>query len=167
MSVFDTAILPLRHLLLSAAGVLLLGACAHVARHDEFRPYDEKADASATIAAALADNPAGKRMLLTFGANWCSDSRALESRYQDPALAALLEREFQVVHIDVGMSHRNLDITARYDNPIDEGIPSVVLLDPAGHTLFVNHGRLSSADRMSNAAIMRFFTRLAADGRVD
>ena len=167
MSVFLTAILPLRRTLVPAVGVLLLCACAQAVRHDEFRPYDETADASAAIAAALADNPAGKRILLTFGGNWCSDSRALESRYQDPALAALLEREFQVVHIDVGMSHRNLDIAARYDNPIDKGIPSVVLLDPAGRTLFVNHGRLSSADRMSNAAIMDFFTRLAADGRVD
>ncbi|MBP8925511.1 MAG: thioredoxin family protein [Pseudomonadales bacterium] len=167
MSVFHTAILPLRHLVLLAAGVLLLCACAQAARHDEFRPYDEKADASAAIAARLANNPARKRILLTFGANWCSDSRALESRFQSPVLAELLEREFLVLYIDVGMFHHNLDIIARYGNPIDEGIPSVVLLDPAGNTLFVSHGGLSSADSMSDAAIMDFFTRLAADGRVD
>lgn len=167
MSVFHTAILPLRRLLVPAAAVLLLSACVHAGTYDEFRPYDEKADANAAIAALLANNPARKRVLLTFGANWCSDSRALESHYQSPALAALLQREFLVLHIDVGMSHRNLDITARYDDPIDKGIPSVVLLDPEGNTLFVSHGRLSSAETMSDAAIMDFFTRLAADGRVD
>ena len=67
------------------------------------------------------------------------------------------EREFLVLYIDVGMFHHNLDIIARYGNPIDEGIPSVVLLDPAGNTLFVSHGGLSSADSMSDAAIMVFF----------
>ena len=44
MSVVDTAILPLRRLLVPAAVVLLLSACAR-ATYDEFRPYDEKADA--------------------------------------------------------------------------------------------------------------------------
>lgn len=167
MSVFHTAILPLRRRLLLAAGVLLLCACAQTPKHNEFRPYDENADASAAIAALLANNPAHKRILLTFGANWCADSRALESRFQSPALAELLEREFLVLHIDVGQFRHNLNITARYDNPIDQGIPSVVLLDPAGNPLFMNHGGLSSADRMSDAAIMDFFTHLAADGRVD
>ena len=69
MSVVDTAILPLRRLLVPAAVVLLLSACAR-ATYDEFRPYDEKADANAAIAALLANNPARKRVLLTFGANW-------------------------------------------------------------------------------------------------
>ena len=68
-----------------------------------------------------------------------------------------------MVHIDVGMSHRNLDVVEQYGNPIDEGIPSVVLLDADGRTLFVNHGALSSAERMSDSAVKGFFERLAAD----
>lgn len=146
--------------------VLLLGACASgagTADDESPRPYDEKVDPRADIAASLADNPARKRILLTFGANWCSDSRSLEARYRSPVLAPLLAREFRVVHIDVGMSHRNLDVVEQYGNPIDEGIPSVVLLDADGRTLFVNHGALSSAERMSDSAVKRFFEGLAAD----
>ena len=149
---------------LSVVFVLLaVGACAEV----EYRPYDEKADAKAAIAQLLADTASQKRILLTFGANWCEDSRALESHYRDPELAALLQREFRVLHVDVGVSHRNLDINQRYGNPIDKGIPSVVLLRPDGTVLYTAHGKLSSAHRMSHKKVMTFFTRLAADGHVD
>jgi thioredoxin 1 len=146
-----------------------LSACAGAAAtaDNNPRPYDEKADARAAIAAALADNPAGKRILLTFGANWCSDSRSLEAQFRSPALAPLLEREFKVVHIDVGVMHRNLDLVEEYGNPIDKGIPSVVLLDADGKSLFVNHGALSNAALMKPSAVQRYFERLASDGRVD
>lgn len=147
---------------LCALFVLAMSACAQTPDTAEFRPYDDKADANAAISAALADNPARKPVLLTFGANWCKDSRALARQYQQPELAALLAREFRVVHIDVGMSHRNLDIVERYGNPIDKGIPSVVLLDADGNTRYVDHGSLSSAERMSPASVQKFFERLAA-----
>src|SRR5262245_3664173 len=67
--------------------------CAHSTYDNgDPRPYDGTADANAAIAAALADNPQRKRVLLTFGANWCSDSRALERHYRSPQLADLLAR---------------------------------------------------------------------------
>jgi acyl carrier protein len=78
-----------------------------------------------------------------------------------------LEREFKVVHIDVGVMHRNLDLVEEYGNPIDKGIPSVVLLDADGKSLFVNHGALSNAALMKPSAVQRYFERLASDGRVD
>lgn len=146
-----------------------LSACAGAAAtaDNNPRPYNEKADARAAIAAALADNPGRKRVLLTFGANWCSDSRSLEAHFQSPELAPLLEREFKVVHIDVGVMHRNLDLVEEYGNPIDKGIPSVVLLDADGTSLFVNHGALSNAALMKPSAVQRYFEQLARDGRVD
>lgn len=147
---------------LGALFALTMSACAQTPNTPEYRPYDDKADAGAAISTALADNPERKPVLLTFGANWCKDSRALEREYQRPDLAALLAREFRVVHIDVGMSHRNLDLVERYGNPIDKGIPSVVLLDADGNTRYVDHGSLSSAERMSPASVQRFFERLAA-----
>jgi thiol:disulfide interchange protein len=147
--------------------VLGLNACAASPPDNNPRPYDEKSDARAAIAAAMADNPGRKRILLTFGANWCSDSRALEAHYRSPTLAPVLADAFTVVHIDVGMFHRNLDLVEEYGNPIDKGIPSVVLLDADGKALFVNHGGLSSAGYMKAAAVQRYFERLAKDGRVD
>lgn len=144
-----------------------MSACAGLSADDGPRPYDEQADANAAIAAALADNPERKRVLITFGANWCSDSRVLEAHVRSPELAPLIEREFKSVYIDVGMFHRNLDITQRYGDPIDEGIPAVVLLDADGNTLYVEHGGLSSAGRMRAAAIRSYFERLAETGRPD
>lgn len=150
---------------------VVVNACASTAATDNNpRPYDEKADARAAIAAALADNPGRKRILLTFGANWCSDSRALEAYYRSPALAPLMEREFKIVHIDVGVRdvlERNGDLVREYGDPTDKGIPSVVLLDADGKTLFVNHGTLSSAGDMKASAVQRYFERLASDSRVD
>lgn len=151
---------------------LALDACAGAASTPDNnpRPYDEKADARAAIAAALADNPGRKRILLTFGANWCSDSRALEANFRSPGLAPLLEKEFKVVHIDVGVAgvlDHNSDLVSEYGNPIDKGIPSVVLLDADGKTLFVNHGALTNAALMKPSAVLHYFQKLARDGRVD
>jgi hypothetical protein len=144
-----------------ALSLLSVQSCASGDFSDAPRPYDEKADARATIAAALADNPGRKPVLLAFGGNWCSDSRALEAHFQSPELAPVIRDAFRVVHVDVGMFHRNLDIVEAYGNPIDKGIPSVVLLDADGKVLFVSHGDLSSARTMSDKAVREYFERLA------
>ena len=147
--------------------LVLLLCCALFARaragdEDGFRPYDREADPRAQIAALLEDRSSGKRILLTFGANWCSDSRSLARRYRTPELAAVLEREFRTLHVDVGRSQRNRDIVEQYGNPTDMGIPSVVLLAPDGTLLYTDHGSLSSAGRMSDPELIAFFERLAA-----
>ena len=50
-------------------------------------PYDEAADASADVAAALKRAATeGKAVLLTFGANWCPDCRTLGTAMTTPPL---------------------------------------------------------------------------------
>ena len=138
-----------------------IGGAASAAE-TEYRPYDEKADARAAIAAALADNPGKLPILLTFGANWCSDSRALEGHYRSAELSPMLAAHFKLVHIDVGVFHRNLDLVKEYGNPIETGIPAVVLLQPDGKRIYVsNHGELSSAGSMGRAKALAFFEALA------
>lgn len=154
--------LPRRRALLAAV-MLCCAALARAGIDDPDRPYAARADARAGIESLLADRASGKRILLVFGGNWCSDSRSLARRFQVPALAGLLAREFRVLHVDVGMFHRNLDIAEQYGNPIDKGIPSVALLAPDGSLLHADHGSLASAARMSDPDILAFFERLAAD----
>jgi len=96
-------------------------------------PYDANADPAKDIAAALVAAQAGhKYVLLDFGANWCPDCLVLAQLFEDPAVKPFLEAHFVVARVDVGQWDRNLDIAARYDNPIAVGIPAVVVLDTSG-----------------------------------
>jgi thiol:disulfide interchange protein len=64
--------------------------------------YDEKADADALIASALAAaKRENRRVLIQWGGNWCSWCVLLHNRFKsDPALAKTLRYEYDVVHID-------------------------------------------------------------------
>ncbi len=130
-------------------------------------PYDDRADAHADIRAALADAaPAGKPVLLVFGANWCEDCRALDAALSRPDNAAWLAREFRVVKVDVGRFDRNLDIATGYGGVIDKGIPSAVIVSPQNKVLFATRaGELADARGMSESGIRDFFTRALATAR--
>ncbi|MBE2212607.1 MAG: thioredoxin family protein [Opitutaceae bacterium] len=98
--------------------------------------YDEKADASAEIAAALATaKAADKRVLLQFGANWCPWCHKLHQLFRtDTSIAAELERSYVVVLVDVNKGH-NKDVDLRYGEPTKQGLPVLVVLDAAGAPL--------------------------------
>lgn len=96
-------------------------------------PYDEKADASRDLAAALkAVRHDGRLVLLDFGANWCPDCRALSAHFNDAKVKPVLEAHFLVVPIDVGRWTKNLELSKQYGDPIKKGIPALVLLDRDG-----------------------------------
>ena len=138
--------------LLFAAGV----------RGAEVAIYDEKADASQQIAAAIAaasqsGNPA-KNIVLVFGANWCPDCHALDAQMRKPELAALIEKNFLVVKIDVGRMDKHLDVAKQYGVPIRRGIPALAVLDAKGKMLYaMDQGQFASARHMSYESIKAFF----------
>jgi len=127
--------------------VLLTALARAEGSHDEFRVWDRDADAAADISAALQRaRDANKKVLITFGANWCKDSRALASFYSDPELSALLASEVELVWVEVGMYHRNIDIGDRYGIDYDAGVPAIALLDSDGSLLFASTaGEVASA----------------------
>jgi thiol:disulfide interchange protein len=112
--------------------------------------YDPAADPNRDIAAALAAaSTDGKPVLLDFGADWCPDCIVLARMFDTPAFAAYLDG-VHVVRIDVGVWDHNLDVAAKYGNPIAVGIPAVVLVSPAGNVLgSTTDGRLASAASMT------------------
>jgi thioredoxin 1 len=130
-------------------------------------PYDETANASADIARALAASAATKKpVLLVFGANWCEDCRALDAALKNARNAALIAAEFLVVKIDVGNFNRNLDVSARYGNPIKQGIPAAVILSATDQVLYATRaGELADARAMSETGIYDFFRDAAASAR--
>ena len=131
-------------------------------------PYNETANASAEVEQALAVAAATQKpVLLVFGANWCEDCRALDAALKSAKNAALISSEFLVVKVDVGNFDRNLDLSARYGNPIKRGIPAAVVLSPANQILYATRaGELSDARTMSETGVYEFFRNAASSAKV-
>ena len=137
-----------RMLSLSSAILILLVACIarssgeekSKSKPDRLAIYDTKADGEMQIADALKiaarDN---KRVLLKFGANWCSWCHLLHKLFKEDArVAAKLKESFELVLIDVdtvdGKKH-NETVDAKYGNPMKLGLPVLVVLDANGKQL--------------------------------
>jgi thioredoxin-related protein len=99
----------------------------------------------------------GKRILLQFGANWCSWCHKLHTLCQtDPEIAARLKTNFVVVLIDVNKEH-NKAVDAKYGHPISHGIPAIVILDADGTQLTIkDSGELEEGDHHSPVKVMAF-----------
>lgn len=130
-------------------------------------PYDEKADAKADVQRALsAAKSSGTPVLVVFGANWCPDCRALDKALSTGENAELMAREFKVVKVDVGQFDRNLDLAARYGNPVKKGIPAAVVLSPEGEVLYATRlGELADARHMSDTGVYDFFKRVVQQAK--
>jgi protein disulfide-isomerase len=149
-----------RRIALGAALAMLAGAALPVVAAT--LPYDASADARADIRGALAQAQRTHRnVLLVFGANWCEDCRALDKALHTPRNAALMQREFEIVKVDVGKFDRNLDVATDYGDAVAKGIPSAVVLSPAGAIVYATRaGELADARRMSETGVHDFFERV-------
>jgi protein disulfide-isomerase len=149
------------------ARLALLFALAVTLAHAAPLPYDEKADAKADVERALAAAKAsGTPVLVIFGANWCPDCRALDKALSTGKNGELVAREFKVVKVDVGQFDRNLDLAARYGNPVKKGIPAAVVLSPQGEVLYATRlGELADARHMSDTGIYDFFKGVVAQAK--
>ncbi len=129
--------------------------------------YDEGADAKAAIRAALVQAQRERiPVLLVFGANWCPDCRVLDAALHEGRSAALIERDFRVVKVDVGRFDRNLDVAARYGVPIRKGIPAVAVVSPDGGVVYATReGELADARRMGEDGLYSFFKRISSAGK--
>ncbi|MCC6271449.1 MAG: thioredoxin family protein [Microbacteriaceae bacterium] len=128
------------------------------------RPYDEQADANADIARAVEQARAeDKRVLLVFGGNWCPWCRRLEHTFRnEPRVRDALAAGFRVVHIDTGArrSGRNAAINERYGNPMQNGLPVLVVLGPDGQARMTQEtGALENGDRHDPERVLAFLSR--------
>lgn len=145
--------------------VLLLAACTSLPPGG--LPYDPKADAPAVVEAGWARAQAsGHPLLLLFGANWCEDCRHLDHDLHEPANAALMAAEYEVVKVDVGNFDRNMAVVMDWGNPVAGGIPAAVLVGANRKVLYATRaGELADARRMDAAGVGRFFSELAERAR--
>lgn len=119
--------------------------------------YPANVDANKEISDALqAATKEHKNVLLVFGASWCLDCLALDYRFHEPAIQPLVDKNYRVVHVDIGQHDKNLDIAKRYETPID-GVPTLAVLDNNGKLLYSQKAHPFSAARtVDPKAIAKF-----------
>ena len=103
--------------------------------------YSPGLDAHAEIQQALAlAVKQHKNVIIVFGANWCYDCHVLDLAFHRPDLAGVLQRNYEVVHVDVGEGDKNQDIMQQYQVPMKKGIPALAVLDSSGKLLYSQQG---------------------------
>jgi thiol-disulfide isomerase/thioredoxin len=107
-------------------------------------PYDENADAEATVKGAMKQAKAHRKLvLIDLGGNWCPDCRILAGVMALPKLKAFLHQHFEIAMVDIGRYDRNMQIPARYGIERPEGVPALLVIDPASNIL-LNPGHTSA-----------------------
>jgi thioredoxin 1 len=124
--------------------------------------YNKDADAKVEIEEAVANaNKDHQRVILVFGANWCYDCHVLDQAFHQTDVASLLQKNFQVVHVDIGDDgKKNSNVAAQYQVPIEKGIPALAVLDPDGKLLYSQkNGEWESARSLDPDDVIVFLDR--------
>ncbi len=129
--------------------------------------YPANEDARAEIKHALAAAAAGhKRVIVVFGADWCFDCHVLDLAFHRPDLAAVLERGYEVVHVDVGKGDKNQDLMQQYQVPMKRGIPALAVLDSDGKLLASQkNGEFENARALGPEDLLQFLNKWKPEGR--
>jgi thiol:disulfide interchange protein len=123
--------------------------------------YSATADAHADIAQAIRTaSQEHKRIILDFGGNWCGDCQVLDIYFHQPPNDELLEKNFVVVHIDIGHMDKNVDVADKYDVPLKRGVPALAVLDSHGRLLYSQkNGEFEAMRRMDPESVTDFLNR--------
>ena len=99
--------------------------------------YSAETNPQADITAALKQaSVEHKRVILDFGGDWCGDCQVLDIYFHQAPNAELLEKNFVLVHVDIGQFDKNLDIPEKYKVPLNKGVPALAVLDPNGKLVY-------------------------------
>ncbi len=123
--------------------------------------YSSNADAHAEIKEALAvAGKSHKRVLLVFGASWCYDCHVLDLAFHRDDLAPTVEKNYEVVHVDIGEGDKNQDLMKQYQVPMDKGIPAIAVLDSDGKLLYSQkNGEFENARSLDSKALLAFLNQ--------
>lgn len=125
--------------------------------------YPDPARASADISAAVEQaHREGKRVLVDFGGDWCTDCKVLDVNFRKPENAEILARRFVVVHVNVGERgiSTNFDVAKRYGIPLQKGVPALAVLDSNGHVVYAQKaGEFENMRAMDPASVHDFLVR--------
>jgi len=123
--------------------------------------YPENVDAKAEIAEALANaRKTHRRVMLIFGGNWCYDCHVLDAAFHSPEIAPTLNKNYIVVHVNIGEYDKNLDLAEKYDVPLKKGVPAAAVLKGDG-TLVVSqkNQEFEKARSMATEDVLAFLEK--------
>jgi thioredoxin 1 len=120
-------------------------------------PEGAPAEIAAALAAAAKDR---KRVILVFGGNWCYDCHVLDATFRSKQIAPLVDENYHVVHVNVGNYDKNLELTKKYEIPLEKGVPSLAVLDPNGKLVVSQKkGEFESTTRIGPEDIVEFLKK--------
>ena len=139
-------------------GLALAAGTANPASRDIYPdPGQAKADIAAALKTAAATH---KRILLDFGGNWCGDCQVLDLYFHNSDNLPILESNFVLVHVNIGHMDDNLDLAARYQVPLNKGVPAVAVLSEKGKLLYSQKsGEFEAMRRMESSAVTQFLVQ--------
>jgi thiol:disulfide interchange protein len=123
--------------------------------------YPENVDAKAEIAEALANaTKTHRRVLLIFGGNWCYDCHVLDAAFHSAEIAPTLNKNYVVVHVNIGDYDKNLDLADKYEIPLKKGVPAAAVLKGNG-TLVVSqkNQEFEKARSMATEDVLAFLDK--------
>ena len=131
--------------------------------------YPDVAKADGDIKAALAEaGRSHKRVLVDFGGNWCGDCKVLDINLHKAENAALLEKNYVMVHVNVGDKGitDNFPVAERYGIPLKKGVPAIAVLEPDGRVVYAQkNGEWESMRTMDPKSVNDFLVKWQAPGR--
>ena len=125
-------------------------------------PYDGKVysvnDLNKFINTTIQSN---KQPILIFGANWCPDCRIFSGTINIPKIKSYIDKNFQILYIDVKRYEINMELMEEYGIPSAEGIPRVLVFDKNKNLLNnSNTTEWRTARDRSSQEIFNFFQEM-------
>jgi len=128
--------------------------------------YAPGIDAHAEISHALAlAAKQHKNVIIVFGANWCYDCHVLDLAFHRPDVETVLQKSYEVVHVDVGEGDKNQDLMQQYQVPMKKGIPALAVLDSNGKLLYSQQGgEFEKARALAPEDVLAFLNKWKPSG---
>ena len=125
-------------------------------------PYDGKVysvnDLNKFISTTIQSD---KQPILIFGANWCPDCRIFSGTMNIPKIKSYIDKNFQILYIDVKRYEINMGLMEEYGIPSAEGIPRLLVFDKNKNLLNnSNTTEWRTARDRSSQEIFNFFQEM-------
>ena len=142
------------------AAILVAVPLAAFAAEPMYPPIDRaKPDLESALTTAAKEK---KRVIVDFGGNWCTDCKILDINLKKPENAALLQKHFVMVHVNVGDKgiSDNFEVAERYGIPLKKGVPALAVLESDGRVVYAQKsGEFESMRSMDPSSVNDFLQR--------